>query len=163
MDKLDASLPALTQLSQLVQQRLVLVRQLAASLDSSNTALAHNDAEAIARGASHQAELCRQWSCLESELRRAATGRMVSTCRDPLASDCGPEIPSTENDNSARLQAEWLQLSERIRYLTRMHWSLLRHLERSLAIMNRVVASCASTYTPAPTLPRPNTQLRVGG
>jgi hypothetical protein len=156
MDNLDASLPELTQL---IRQRLVLVRHLAASLDSSNIALAHNDAEAIARGAAHQAELCRQWSCLETELRRAAIGRSVPRRRSEPSSETHP----TEIDDSARLQAEWVALSERIRYLTRMHWSLLRHLERSLAIMNRVVDSCSSTYTRAPALLPARVQLRVEG
>jgi hypothetical protein len=39
--------------------------KLAESMELSSLALARNDAEAIARGAAHQAELCRQWSCLE--------------------------------------------------------------------------------------------------
>lgn len=51
MNDLDASLP---RLSQLIEQRLVLLRSLAESLESSTLALAHNDAEAIARGAAHQ-------------------------------------------------------------------------------------------------------------
>ena len=72
MDNIDTSLPAL---SKLIEQRLALVRNLAESLESSTTALARNDAEAIARGAAHQAELCRQWSRLEDELRREAGRR----------------------------------------------------------------------------------------
>jgi hypothetical protein len=161
MENLDASLP---ELSQMIQQRRLLVGHLAESLDSSNMALAHNDAEAIARGASHQAELCRQWSCLEVDLRGASSRRMAISPRGAVVSEtCSPETHSTEHENSARLQAEWVKLSARIRYLTRMHGSLLRHLERSLAIMNRVVDSCASTYTPAPALLRSEVRVRVGG
>ncbi len=71
MDNIDTSLP---ELSKLIEQRLALLRSLAESLEFSSLALVQNDAEAIARGAAHQAELCRQWSALEEALRHE-TGR----------------------------------------------------------------------------------------
>jgi hypothetical protein len=150
MDLIDTSLP---ELGKLIEQRLALLRILAESLESSSLALAQNDAEAIARGAAHQAELCRQWSRLEDQLRREAGRRSAP----PSAGASGK---STQAEHSARLQAEWEALGIRIRYLTRVHWSLLRHLQRSLAVMNRVVDSCALTYTPDPGLLR--TEVRPG-
>ncbi len=156
MDSIDISLP---QLSRLIEQRLALVRSLAESLESSRLALAQNDAEAIARGAAHQAEFCRQWERLEDQLRRELVQRSVrrsSRSAQPLA---GASSKSPAAEHSARLQAEWDALGTRIRYLTRVHYSLLRHLQRSLAIMNRVVDSCALTYTPGPGLLR--TELRT--
>jgi hypothetical protein len=154
MNNLDTSLP---ELSLMIEQRLALLRSLAESLESSSLALVHNDAEAIARGAAHQAELCRQWSHLEDELRRE-TGRQSAW---PSA-DAATHFPETAH--SARLQAEWKALGARIRYLTRVHWSLLRHLQRSLAVLNRVVDSCAPTYTPDPSLLRTEvrTEVRTG-
>ena len=143
MDDIGTSLP---ELSKLIEQRLVLLRSLAESLEGSTLALVRNDAEAIARGAAHQAELCRQWSRLEDELRREA-GRSAPP-------PGGASGNSPETGRSARLQAEWETLGARIRYLTRVHWSLLRHLERSLAVLNRVVDSCAPTYAPDPGLLR---------
>jgi hypothetical protein len=140
MDDIGASLP---QLGKLIEQRFDLVRNLAESMESSSLALVRNDAEAIARGAAHQAELCWQWNRLEGELRREAGRRS-------LATPAGASGNSPEGESSARLQAEWETLEARIRYLTRAHWSLLRHLERSLAILHRVVDSCAPTYTPDP-------------
>ncbi|MGD0414184.1 MAG: flagellar export chaperone FlgN [Terriglobales bacterium] len=158
MDDIDISLSAL---SKLVEQRLALVRSLAESLESSTPALVRNDAEAIARGAAHQAELCRQWSRLEDELRRAAESRSAA----PPTAGASGKFPEAEH--SARLQAEWETLGARIRYLTRVHWSLLRHLQRSLAVLNRVVDSCAVTYTPNPGLlrteVRTEVRLRAGG
>lgn len=151
MDDFDNSLPAL---SKLIEQRLALLRSLAESMESSTVALTHNDAEAIARGAAHQAELCRQWSCLEDKLRREAARRTA-----PLAGDASG---SPDTQHSARLQAEWEALGARIGYLTRVHWSLLRHLERSLAVLSRVVSSCAVTYTPDSCRLRPQVQLRTG-
>jgi hypothetical protein len=151
MDDIDTSLP---KLSQLIEQRLVLLRSLAESLESSTLALARNDAEGIARGAAHQAELCRQWSGLEDELRGEARRRLAS-------SSAGPSGVTPETEHSARLEAEWETLGARIRYLTRVHWSLLRHLERSLAVLSRVVGSCASTYTPDPGLLRPEVRHEV--
>ncbi|MGO9862236.1 MAG: hypothetical protein ACLPLR_01385 [Terriglobales bacterium] len=151
MENITTSLPAL---GKLIEQRLRLVRNLAKSLESSTPALARNDAEAIARGAAHQAELCRQWSLLEDELRREAGRRLAGPCNS--ASGNSPEAA-----HSARLQAEWQELGARIRYLTRVHWSLLRHLERSLAVVSRVVDSCAPTYTPDPGLLRTEVRLRA--
>ena len=151
MDDIDTSIP---ELSKLIEQRLALLRRLAESLESSSLALVRNDAEAIARGAAHQAELCRQWSRLEDELRREAGRRPAA----PPAAGVSGSFPEAEH--SARLQAEWETLGARIRYLTRVHWSLLRHLQRSLAVMNRVVDSCALTYTPDAGLLR--TEVRLG-
>jgi hypothetical protein len=144
---IDTSLP---ELSQLIEQRLRLVHSLAESLESSSPALARNDAEAIARGAAHQAELCRQWSRLEDELRRRAERRSAP----PVGPSGKSPEASAATRHSAQLEAEWKALGVRIRYLTRVHWSLLRHLERSLAVLNRVVDSCAPTYTPNPNLLR---------
>ncbi len=156
MDDIDTSLP---ELSRLIEQRLALLRSLAESLESSSLALVRNDAEAIARGAAHQAELCRQWSCLEDQLRRQVGRRS----RGALAGASGN---SPEAEHSTRLQAEWETLGARIRYLTRVHWSLLRHLQRSLAVLNRVVDSCAPTYRPDPGLlgtdVRTDVRLRAG-
>ena len=152
MDDIGTSLP---ELSKLVEQRLALLCSLAESLEGSTLALVRNDAEAIARGAAHQAELCRQWSRLEDELRREAGRRSAPP---PV----GASGNSPEAQHSARLQAEWETLGTRIRYLTRVHWSLLRHLQRSLAVLNRVVDSCAATYTPDPGLLRTEVRLASG-
>ena len=138
MDDIGASLPAL---SKLIEQRLVLLRNLAGSLELSSLALVRNDAEAIARGAAHQAELCWHWNRLEEELRHEAER---SSLQPPA--DASGDISQVER--SRKLQAEWETLEARIRYLTRVHWSLLRHLERSFAVLQRVVYSCAPTYTP---------------
>src|SRR6266404_5249026 len=116
MDNIDTSLP---ELSKLIEQRLALLRSLAESLEFSSLALVKNDAEAIARGAAHQAELCRQWNALEEELRREA-GRHSAP---PSADACGNfsqtnslQPNSPETGQSARLQAEWETLAARIRY-----------------------------------------------
>jgi hypothetical protein len=141
MDDLDTTLP---ELSQLIEQRLVLVRNLAASLESSTLSLVRNDAEAIARGAAHQAELCRQWSHLEDELRPA----VLRPANEAGCGSPGRADHLSETERCAQLQAEWNTLGARIRYLTRVHCSLLRHLERSLAVLGRVVDSCGATYKP---------------
>jgi hypothetical protein len=133
---MDSTLP---QLTSLIETRLLLVRHLADSLEVSRSDLLANDVEAIARGAAHQAELCRQWSRLEDQVRRA---REQSPA---LATDGSPE-----GRRLPQLQQEWDELSVRIRHLSRVHLSLLRHLNRSLAVLARVVESCAPTYRPEP-------------
>ncbi len=142
MANIEGSLPAL---SALLEQRFALVRQLADSLEVSQSALLRNDAEAIARGAAHQAELCRQWSLLEEELRRQADGN---------------DFPDA-SEHSRRLQIEWGTLGTRIRHLTRVHLSLLRHMQRSLTLLERVVQSSAPTYAPAGDS-WPNLEARAG-
>ena len=175
MNGKDTSLP---ELSKLIEERLGLVGSLAESLELSSGALVRNDAEAIARGAAHQAELCRQWSCLEGKLRReaaryiapasaAAPSVSTSSAGIPAASLPGASLKDSSREfvavaHSVRLQAEWEALSARIRYLTRGHCSLLRHLQRSLAVLERVVDSCESTYTPGPRVMRTEAALRTG-
>lgn len=135
MNDIDASLP---ELGRLLEQRLALLRTLADSLEFSTPALVENDVQAIARGAAHQAELCHQWSVLEEQLRR----------RRPQGSPAHDSVADFDFEHSARVKAEWKMVASRIRYLTRVHCSLLRHLQRSLAVLSRVVDSCAPTYVP---------------
>jgi hypothetical protein len=148
MNDLDNSLPELTKL---LDQRLAVVGTLAESLEASRLALGRNDAEAIARGAAHQAELCRQWSHLEEQLRAQAARRRIQA---PAAA--AADAPDAER--SLQLETDWQALATRIGYLTRVHWSLLRHMQRSLAVWSRVAASCAPTYAPVAsfTVPQPN-------
>jgi len=145
----------LPQLSDLIQQRLALLHRLAESLEVSQSALVRNDAEAIARGAAHQAELCRQWSELEDQLR-------LQSAQHPLPTSHAASEHSAAIAHSAELEQEWDALGTRLRHLTRVHWSLLRHLERSLAVLARVVESCALTYTPEPGSLRTEVRAQVG-
>ena len=138
-----------------IAERLLLLRDLAQSLEVSQFALARNDAEMIARGAARQAELCRQWSLLEDQLRREYEQR-------PLRSTKPAAYQSPEALSSAQLEREFAALSVRIRHLTRVHYSLLRHLRRSLAIVAHVVESCAPTYAPDLTLLRAETRPQAG-
>ena len=130
------------------------MRQLAESLEQGQLSLVRNDTEAIARGAAHQAELCRQWSRLESELK-------LRLQTNSNRADRGQE--SSDNPRFVELQAEWQALSSRIQHLARVHWSLLRYLDRSMAVLQRVIQSCAPTYQPGPNLLRPEElRLRAG-
>jgi len=134
---MDSHLP---QLASLIETRLLLVRNLADSLDVSRSALLANDAEAIARGAAHQAELCRQWSRLEDQIR-------LERVRSPQPSPADTDSPAARQ-HLRRLEDEWAELSGRIRHLTRVHVSLLRHLNRSLSVLARIAESCEPTYSP---------------
>jgi hypothetical protein len=149
---MDAPLP---QLTDLIEQRLLLLHHLADSLEVSRSALLCNDAEAIARGAAHQAELCRQWSRLEDQLRSESERRPV--CPSEPAADDSPEA-----SHLSQIEEEWAALGARIRHLTRVHCSLLRHLQRSLEVLTRVVESCAPTYTPETGLLRTQVRARAG-
>src|SRR6266852_6299520 len=106
MNEIETSLPGL---SKRIEQRLALLRTLAESLESSTLALARNDAEAIARGAAHQAELCLQWSRLEDDLRceRARGSLLLAVPASTLRAATAVSSDSPEFANSALLQAEW--------------------------------------------------------
>lgn len=158
----DNSLP---RLSALLAQRLALVGTLATSLEEGRLALIRHDAEAIARGAAHQAELCRQWELLEKQLRAEAAGRRLRlvSARTPNHDLDSEPAASSEAKRSAQLEAEWQALAKRIAYLTRVHSSLLRHMQRSLGILQRVVDSCANTYTPGPGAVASAVPVRAGG
>lgn len=136
-------------LTRLVGERLAVVRTLTESLEESQGALRRNNAEVIARGAAHQAELCRHWSRLEEQLRAEADRRRaLSATADHIL------LPADEQ--SARLKAEWEALRIRVQYLARVHSSLLRHMQRSLSILQRVVDTCNTTYAPGSALPAKN-------
>ena len=141
MNQTDKSLP---ELSALLDRRLAVVGRLAVSLEASRLALLRNDAESIARGAAHQAELCRQWALLEEQLRGNAACQRKQTAS--ATSGSSSEFESLDFERSAQIDAEWQALRRRIGYLTRVHSSLLRHMQRSLGILQRVVDSCAPTY-----------------
>src|SRR5260221_9985914 len=98
MDNLETSLP---ELSKLIDERLALLRSLADSLETSSLALVQNDSEAIARGAAHQAELCRQWNRLEEELRREAGPPSSPSAAG--VSGSSPQTKSLQSGQSARL------------------------------------------------------------
>ena len=117
-------------LTDLLSNRLILLSDLVRSLELSQIALTQNDAEKIARGASRQAELCRHWSLLEEELRRSASS------------------PTPRSSASSQIEEEFSALIARIHHLTRVHCSLLRHLQRSLSILAHTVQSCSPTYAP---------------
>jgi hypothetical protein len=138
---------ALPELGKLLDERMAVLRSLATSLETSGPALLRHDAEAIARGAAHQAELCRQWSCLEDQLRRRKSKPADAFEEPSPPGEAGGE--SAGAAHAARLEAEWRLLRARIGYLTRVHCSLLRHLHRSLNVLYRVRESCADTYTSA--------------
>jgi hypothetical protein len=149
---MDSHLP---QLAALIETRLLLVRNLADSLEASRSALLSNDAEAIARGAAHQAELCRQWGRLEDQIRQEREQQRRLTGRSAEEPPDAARLTQLEDD--------WTELSARIRRLTRVHLSLLRHLNRSLAVLARVVESCAPTYTPGTGMLPIDTASQAGG
>jgi len=80
-----------TSLGDLLSTRLHLLRDMACSLELSQIALTGNNAEMIARGAARQAELCRQWSLLEDQLRRQSklsSGTVASRTSEASSSSC---------------------------------------------------------------------------
>src|SRR5882762_11685699 len=99
-----------TQPGDLIATRILLLRDLVQSLEVSQFALARNDAEMIARGAARQAELCRQWSLLEDQLRQTSKRR-------PSISPALSASPETPTAPSTQLQQEFDALTIRIRHL----------------------------------------------
>jgi hypothetical protein len=139
IDEMNDLSNSLSEMTKLLEERLVLVGRLTESLEASRWLLGKNDAAAIARGAAHQAELCRQWGRLEEQLR--AESLKIKSCSSTQG--------SCLTETSAEVAAKWEALSARLRYLTRVHGSLLRHMQRSLGVLNGIINRTAPTYSAA--------------
>jgi len=152
----DDNSNSLSELGKLFEERLAIVGMLAESLEASRWALGRKEFEAIARGAAHQAQLCRQWSELEAQMRTKSRVAKFQSSGD-----------RSHSERSDQVAAQWEALSTRLRYLTRVHWSLLRHMQRSLGVLNHMIDRCAPTYGASivgggsgPTLTQPNVSQR---
>ena len=84
MTDLNNSLP---ELGQLLEQRLAVVGTLAESLEVEPLGAGAKRRGSDRAGAAHQAELCRQWSQLEDELRLQAGRAPVPRGAIPLPQD----------------------------------------------------------------------------
>ena len=157
---MDGADKSFAPLEELLEARFKIVSRLAESLQASTAAMGRNEAEMIARGAAHQAELCRQWSTLEDKLRRASGVAVPASPvsaresvkrihrQDLRTDDLQTEHRQTGHRQTKDLHEEWRTLEGRIRDLVRVHAALLRHAERSLAIAARIFDGCNPTYAP---------------
>lgn len=124
--------------SELLEQRLALLRSLAVSLEQAQKAILQSDLEDLRRQTARQQEIC-------VGLRRlnAPEGRH-------------PVLPG---ERRRILEDELRQVEARVAYLNMAYSVLLRRARRTVGIFCRVLASAALTYTP----PRTATGSQITG
>jgi len=120
--------PAIYQ-SSLLQDRLDLFTCLEDELEQAQAALLRRDLKGLEVHTARQRELC-------LALQRPFSDPALDTQEDTAPSE-----------HRATLLAELDKVAVRIRYLNRVHAALLARAGRSLAILERVLASAAVTYT----------------
>jgi hypothetical protein len=132
-----------------LERRFALMRSLAGELEQAQRAVLASDLEAITWHTAQQQELCEALRALEM----GDISGNGDLCRG--RPDCLPE-----NTVSAAVQQRWTVLCEelaeverQVSHLNRVHATLLRGAQRTLAIFSRLLASSQVTYT-APTLGR---------
>lgn len=132
-----------------LQRRLVLMQELANSLQQVQSAVVGSDLSAINGHTMRQRELCDALRQRESEMPG-----MQSSSRGPLRQrNHWAQLPQDAVASDVRerwqtLSEELIQVELRVSQLNRVYGALLRRAQRTLQIFMRVLASSANTYTP---------------
>jgi hypothetical protein len=139
-----------------VERRLALMRELAGTLEQAQAALLASDLQRIEEHTARQRELCDALRLLEAPA--------TSPGKDVLHEPTGPDLPKASlppelHERWSALSQELAQVQSRVGHLNRVHAALLRRAQRALAIVSRLLASSAVTYT----LPQPATPAELGG
>lgn len=136
---------------ELLQRRLALLRDLAASLEQVQTAVVRSDLRAWDGHTARQREICEALRHLEAEaFGNPAGAAAASKSRDQKA---GMGLP--EGAASAEVRERWKMLAKdlsqvelEVSQLNQVYGALLRRAGRTVQIFARVLASSAITYAP---------------
>ncbi len=110
-----------------LERRLALLRSLAEEIEQAQTALLHSDPHAIESHTARQRDICLQ---LQADRQQQDSS-----------------IPWHER--RAGLRKELATVEQRVWYLNRVYSALLARASRSLAILERILASSSMTYVAA--------------
>ena len=138
-----------------VERRLALMRELAGMLEQTQAALLASDLERIEAHTVRQRELCDALRLLEAP--GTSPGKDAPRKRTRVHLPEGSLSPELR-ERWSTLSQELAQVQSRVGHLNRVHAALLRRARRSLAIVSRLLASSAATYT----LPQPATAAELG-
>jgi flagellar FlgN protein len=132
-----------------LQRRLVLMQELANSLQQVQSAVVGLDLSAINDHTLHQRELCDALRQIESEApgMQSSSGGTLRK-RNHWAQLPQGAVAAEVRERWQTLSEELIQLELRVSQLNRVYGALLRRAQRTLQIFMRVLASSANTYTP---------------
>jgi len=141
--------------NELLERRVSLMHELAASLELAQAAILHSDAGRLSVQTQRQQELCEHLRGLVPELAPGQASQAARAARSVART----QLPGTEALNPARqrqraLLIEGLEIETRVADLNRAYGSLLRRARRTVDIFCRVLANSGVTYhPPAPQSP----------
>jgi hypothetical protein len=121
--------------------RLSLMRQLADSLQTAQSALASMDLTTFERATADQLNLCRELRESEMALRQGFQSSNATQTTDR------PEL-SAADDPKGSVLAECRDIEHRLRVLNRTHAALLRQSRHSLQVFANLLESAAVAYAP---------------
>jgi hypothetical protein len=130
--------------NELVERRLVLMRELAGSLERAYAALAQADFGEMDRQTARQERLCKQLG------RVTAPGQRHSVAIGPLAAGPtrSPEGADPASAHWSRLRRELRDFETRVAQLNYAYGALLRRARRTVDIFCRVLMHSGITYVP---------------
>jgi hypothetical protein len=142
---------ALTTSFEHLERRLVLMRELAHSLEQVQNAVVRSDLREIDDHTAHQRELCEALRQVESEALGRPSRNLIAG--EYPRQEFGAQLPEGVvspriEQRSKTLAQELIQVEMRVSQLNRAYAALLRRAQRTLQIFMRVLASSANTYAP---------------
>jgi flagellar biosynthesis/type III secretory pathway chaperone len=133
----------------LVERRLALMRELAASLEQVQSAVVHSDLRGIDSLTAQQGEICEGLRRLEGEASQNPPGAAIARqCREQESGVGFEEGSFSLRQRSNVLAQELNEVELRVAQLNRVYGALLRRTQRTLQIFLRVLESSANTYVP---------------
>ncbi|HXZ40635.1 MAG TPA: hypothetical protein VEG68_07830 [Terriglobales bacterium] len=135
--------------NELLERRVTLMHELAASLELAQVAILHSDARRLSVQTQRQQELCEELRRLVPELVPGHAFPVAKTARSVARTHLGEtEALSPARQRQRALLTEWLEIETRVADLNRAYGSLLRRARRTVDIFCRVLANSGVTYLP---------------
>jgi hypothetical protein len=146
----------LTTSIELLQRRLLLMRELAGSLEQSQTAVVRSDVDGMDGQTVRQRDLCEALRCLEIEALESSSPHPIAG--EPRKRQIWIQVPEHAVSPGVRqrckgLAEELVEVEMRVRQLNQVYGALLRRAQRTLQIFMRALSSSANTYAPPKCVP----------
>ena len=140
--------PEIDQYVELLDQRVLALRQLARQFIDCRPAFVAMNLDGIYRHVAEQEELCRRIRSIDAALRAAAEIRRKRPAGPALAvaSGQGPRFESAAR--LGQLKHELDEAQAEVRQLNRAHAAMLRRSGRTLAMLTNFLGNYAMTYGP---------------
>jgi len=135
---------------ELLERRVGLMRELAASLERAQAAILHSDAGQLAAQTMRQQELCEELRRLVPELASGPVFSVANVARSVVRTHLAGTLHPARQRQRALL-TELLKIETQVADLNRSYGALLRRARRTVDIFCRVLANSGVTYLPPAT------------